>query len=182
MRDSQQFSGMPVVRTWKFQRVTSSPRYPQSNGCVEIAVQMVKRLMKKAKRDCADVYLALLDYRNTPTQGTESSPAQRLMSRRTKTLIPTSAKLLEPRVVEDHHQKIIENQARQAKYYNKGARNLPCLKKRDTVRVQDNGQGVRKYPSFKATVKAKVGVRSYEVETPDGRVFRRNRRHLRKTI
>ena len=143
---------------------------------------MVKRLMKKAKRDCADVYLALLDYRNTPTQGTESSPAQRLMSRRTKTPNPIKAKLLEPRVVEDHHQKIIENQARQAKYYNKGARNLPCLKKRDTVRVQDNGQGVRKYPSFKATVKAKVGVRSYEVETPDGRVFRRNRRHLRKTI
>ena len=33
--------------------------------------------MTKAKKDKADVYLAVLDYRNTPTQGSESSPSQR---------------------------------------------------------------------------------------------------------
>ena len=30
-------------------------------------------------------------------------------------------------------------------------------------------------------MKAEVGIRSYEVETQDGRVLRRNRNHLRKT-
>jgi hypothetical protein len=30
-------------------------------------------------------------------------------------------------------------------------------------------------------VKAEVGIRSYELETQDGRVLRRNRSHLRKT-
>lgn len=62
------------------------------------------------------MYLALLDYQNTPTQGIESSPGQRLMSRRTKTLLPTTAKLLEPRVVETHHIKeVVKSQDRQAK-------------------------------------------------------------------
>jgi transposase InsO family protein len=97
-------------KSWKFQRITSSPRHPQSNGHVENAVQAVKRLMKK---DNADVYLAVLDYRNTPTQGSESSPAQRLMSRRTKTLLPTTAQLLASRVVENHHQEIVKDQERQ---------------------------------------------------------------------
>ena len=161
-------------KSWKFQRITSSPSHPQSNGRVENAVQAAKRLMKKAKKDNADVYLAGLDYRNTPTQGSESSPAQRLMSRRTKTLLPTTAKLLAPRVVENHHQEIVT-------YYNRGAKDLPRLRKEDKVRIQDHGQGLKKSPSVKATVKAEVGIRSYEVETQDGRVLRRNRSHLRKT-
>jgi hypothetical protein len=137
--------------------------------------------MKKAKKDRADVYLALLDYRNTPTQGTESSPAQRLMSRRKKTLLPTTAKLLAPRVVENHDQEIVKSQDRQANYYNRGAKDLPHLRNGDKVRIQDHGQGIKKGPSVKATVKAEVGIRSYEVETQDGRVLRRNRSHLRKT-
>ncbi|CAB4010813.1 Transposon Ty3-G Gag-Pol poly [Paramuricea clavata] len=116
-----------VIRKMKSQFA----RHPQSNGRVENAVQAVKRLMKKAKKDNADVYLAVLDYRNIPTQGSESSPAQRLMSRRTKTLLPTTAKLLAPRVVENHHQEIVKGQERQAKYYNRGAKDLPRLRKED---------------------------------------------------
>jgi hypothetical protein len=115
--------------------------------------------MKKAKKDRADVYLALLDYRNTPTQGTESSLAQSLMSRRTKTLLPTTAKLLAPRVVENHNQEIVKGQDRQSKFYNRGAKDLPHLRKGDKVRIQDHGQCIKKGPSVKATVKAEVGVR-----------------------
>jgi hypothetical protein len=55
-------------KSWKFQIIASSLKHPQSNGRVENAVQAVKRLMKKAKKDNAYVYLAVLDYRNTPTQ------------------------------------------------------------------------------------------------------------------
>ena len=53
---------------WHFQHITSSPRYPQSNGKVESAVKICENLMKKAACGKFDPYLALLDYRNTPAQ------------------------------------------------------------------------------------------------------------------
>ena len=39
--------------------------------------------------------------KNTPTQGLDSSPVQRLMNRRTKTLLPTTANLLKPKLCAD---------------------------------------------------------------------------------
>lgn len=57
------------------------PRYPKSNGKVKNAVGAAKRLMKKAKKNSSDAYLALLEYWNTPTKGLDASPAQRLMNR-----------------------------------------------------------------------------------------------------
>ena len=39
----------------------------------------------------------LITYRNTATKGIESSPAQCLMNRRTRTLLPTTKTLLQPR-------------------------------------------------------------------------------------
>ena len=76
---------------WEFDHVTSSPTYAQSNGKAEQAVKSAKRLMKRAKRSKQDVYLSILDFRNTPSGGMSSSPAQRLMSQRTKTRLPTNA-------------------------------------------------------------------------------------------
>ena len=46
--------------------------------------QTDKQLFKKAERDGEDPWLALLDHRNTPTEGLGTSPAQRLISRRTR--------------------------------------------------------------------------------------------------
>ena len=46
--------------------------------------------MKKATRNRKDVYLALLEYQNTPWSDTIGSQVQRLMGRRTKTLLPTT--------------------------------------------------------------------------------------------
>jgi len=62
-----------------FEHVTSSPYWPQGNGKAEVAMKIVKRMYQKNK----DVHLALLDYRNTPQQGQDHSPAQRLISRHT---------------------------------------------------------------------------------------------------
>ena len=41
--------------------------------------------------------MALLNWRNTPTEGMQTTPAQRLMHRRCKTTLPFTSKLLQPR-------------------------------------------------------------------------------------
>lgn len=63
----------------EFEHVTSSPIYPQSTRKVEQAVKSAKRLMKRARKNNKDIYLAILDFCNTPTEGMSSSPVQRLM-------------------------------------------------------------------------------------------------------
>lgn len=73
------------ARQWGFVHVTSSPQHPQSNGKAESAVKIVKSLCKRAKLDGSDPWLAILHWRNMPTEGLDSSPAQRLMSRRLRT-------------------------------------------------------------------------------------------------
>ncbi|XP_046863366.1 uncharacterized protein LOC124457124 [Xenia sp. Carnegie-2017] len=78
-----------------FKHTTSSPGYPRSNGMSERAVQTAKAIIKKAKYDNTDPYLGLLNYRNTPRDDIVGSPAQRLMRRRTRKLLPISEKLLE---------------------------------------------------------------------------------------
>ena len=87
------------AKDYCFQHCTASPHYPQSNGMAEKAVQTVKNCLKKAVLDKRDPYLALLEYRNTPVSDMLGSPAQRLMGRRTKTLLPTSQKLLQPKTI-----------------------------------------------------------------------------------
>ena len=84
-------------RTWDFEHLTSSPGNSKANGKAESEVKTAKRMLKKSIRAGTDPYLAVLDYRNTPTQGMTTSPAQLLMSRRTKTLLPTTQSLLLPK-------------------------------------------------------------------------------------
>lgn len=64
------------AKTWMFDHKTSSPTYAQSNGKAENAVQTVKRLFKKCKSSGGSEFQALLDWRNTPTTGIGTSPAQ----------------------------------------------------------------------------------------------------------
>ena len=93
---SQEFNDFAI--SWEFNQVTSSPHHPKSNGKAESSVKIVKQLSKKAERDRQDPWLALIDHRNTPTKSGGASPAQRLMSKRTRTLLPTAARLLRPTV------------------------------------------------------------------------------------
>ena len=94
-KDFQQFA-----KSWDFEHATSSPGYPKANGKAESAVKTAKRLLRKCKDAGADQYQALMDYRNTPTQGLHTSPMQRLMNRRARTLLPITGALLQPRVAD----------------------------------------------------------------------------------
>lgn len=162
------------ARAWDFEHLTSSPGHSQSNGKAESAVKTAKKLIKRAKESRSDAYLAILDHRNTPTQGLGSSPAQNLMNRRTKTLLPTTARLLTPKLTFCHPE-LKSNQARQARYHDKGAKELTPLEEGDVVRMKP----IQRNQVWKQGVVAKrYDERSYEVETADGS-YRRNRVHLK---
>ena len=168
------------AKTYEFKHVTNSPMYPKSNGKVENAVKTAKRLMKKAKHSENDAHLALLDYRNTPTEGIGLSPAQVMFGRRTRTLLPISKRLLMPetRNTKEHYNKLLKNKIKQAKYYNKNAKDKQHLKLRDIVRVSPMA---KHQPWKKARVETEEGIRSYRIKTEDGSSYRRNRIHLRGT-
>ena len=170
-KDSAEFG-----KAYEFEHVTSSPRYPQSNGKAEISVKIAKQLIHKCAIDNKDPYLALLDFRNTPTQGIGYSPAQRIFGRRTKTLLPVAEHLLKPHHADRINEKLHERKERQTQYYNRGVKELNPLTGGDVVRIRptENEKAWKK-----ALVEDQVDVRSYNVRTEDGRIFRRNRRHLR---
>ena len=123
---------------WDFDHTHSSPAHSKSNGKAESAVKTAKKLLRKAKDAKTDPYLAILDCRNTPTQGIDSSPAQRLMNRRTKTLLPMVGELLKPRDVQrsDEKEKLELRQKKQAEYYNRSAKDLQPLKEGEKVRMK----------------------------------------------
>lgn len=163
---------------YQFQHITSSPLYPQSNGKAENAVNTVKRIMCKALESGTDPYLALLDFRNTPTEGIGTSPAQRLFGRRTKTLLPTPTKLLETSGAQNVTDKLRRSKNKQEYYYNRGTKELVPLEPGDSIRIKPRAGGKR---WIKAEVDSQVNIRSYNVTTEQGQTYRRNRRHLRLT-
>ena len=93
------------AKAWEFEHRTISPWNSKANGKVEAAVKVAKQLLRKARDSKTDVQLALLDQRNTPTQGMTTSPAQRFLNRRTKTLLPTKETLLRPEVPSPEEQR-----------------------------------------------------------------------------
>ena len=137
--------------------------------------------MRKAEESKSDPYLALLDWRNTPTEILNSSPAQRLFNRRTKTQLPTSNKLLKPWIPDNVKEKLRYQKAKQSIHYNKGTKELEELRPGDIVRLQPRKSVGKTAGWQQAKVEGKVDTRSYQIRTEDGRVYRRNRRHLRRT-
>ena len=104
------------AKAWNFSVVTSSPRFPQSNGFAERNVQTIKSLLKKAKEAGNDEYLALLEFLNTPIS---ESPTQLLMGRHLRSSLPMLPWTLEPPNAAQVKDKLIERQAGQKCYYDK---------------------------------------------------------------
>ena len=161
-------------RNFDFEQLTSSPYNSKSNGKAESAVKTAKALLRKNKE--GDQFLALLNYRNTPSQATGTSPAQRFLNRRTRTLLPTTEKLLIPKVSLELEKGNLR--LNQKKNFDKYAKDLTPLEKGDTVRMKPFTKGDKEWS--KATVTRRLDDRSYEVEA-NGTTHRRNRVQLKKT-
>ena len=172
------FQFQHFAESYDMEHVTSSPHYPQNTGKVENSVKTAKNLLKKSKAARSDIYLALLEWRNTLSEGLASSPAQRMFGRRTRTLISTPNELIKPKIAEDVPGKLLKRKQLQAKYYNMSVKELPALSSGDVVRVKPTDRSGRWY---KARVEQQVDVRSYDVRTENGQIFRRNRGHLRSS-
>ena len=158
------------------QHVTSSPRYPQSNGKVENSVKTVKNLMRKAQEDGKNPLWALMMWRNTPSEGMTVSPAQKLFGRACRTFLPTLRSTLLPLYPSAVPEILARQKDRQASYYDRNARPLPPLALGQSIRMRLPGQETWSPGVCVQT----AGPRSYWVRV-GGVMYRRNRRQLLST-
>ena len=150
--------------------MTSSPKYPQSNGEAERTVQTMKNLLTKAE----DPHEALLANRPTPLEN-GFSPAALCMGRRLRTTLPIISSKLIPQRPElaKLREKEERIKSKQAVQYNQrhAAKELSDLLPDDRVYVPDRREN--------AVVASKTPEpRSYLVETDSNAAVRRNRRQL----
>jgi len=156
--------------SYGFTHATSSPRYAQSNGAAERAVQTVKALLGKS----ADPHLALLSYRTTPLLN-GLSPAQLLMGRQLRSTVPLITCKLAPQTPDANACAKDDAKAkeRQRHHYDRRhrTRSLSSFTVGDEVWVSDmrcNAQIVAVLPN-----------RVYSLRSATGSIIRRNRRLLR---
>lgn len=82
------------ARDWDFQTIMTIPFHSQSNGLAEKSVSIVKSMLRRAFEGNQDIYVSLIEHRNTLLGDINLSPAHLMLSRRTKTKIPPINMLL----------------------------------------------------------------------------------------
>lgn len=164
------------AKEWDFEIVTSSPRYPRSNGQAERAVQVVKNMLRKCSEQNEELPVMLLEYRNTPLSGVGLTPAQLLMSRRTRTKLPMTQKLLHPQLHKDVTGSLTERQLKHKKQHDRQVKEKRAFHSQDRVLLWKDGQWT---PA--EVVKPAGTPRSYWVRDENNGILRRNSIHLRKS-
>ena len=126
---------------------------------------MLKRLLKKCHESDQSEYLALLDWRNTTSEGLGTSPAQRFLGHRCKTLLPTTRSGLQPSFptaadVQAHTQQ----RQRQQMYYDKHVKALKPIAAGETVHTRLPGSTTW----CTGTCKGLFTPRRYKVQVGEG--------------
>lgn len=165
---------MDFVTNWNINHLKSAPYMHQSNGKAESAVKIMKKLILKVRESKEDLWLAILQQRNTPNK-LNTSPCQRLFSRKTRSLIPVLDKGYKPEIVEDVSRKIEEHKLNTKKYFDVGTRALKDLKENQMVFSKINPDTDKTWK--KGYVKEKISDRSYIVVI-NGKEYRRDRKHI----
>lgn len=162
---------------WNFIHVTSSPHHPQGNGKAEATVKIAKKLLLKSAEGQQDFWYSLLCLRNTPNK-INSSPVQRIFSRRTRGCIPMIPALFEPKVITNVQDTIRRNKERIKYSYDKAARSPVSLEIGQPVSVQLQPATNKNWTPGKVT--DILSDRSYLVNVNDA-LYRRDLSHIRPT-
>ena len=168
------------ARDFDFVHTTSSPHFHQSNGFIEAMVKKVKNAYKKMDGSPNAQARALLQLCDTPITADLLSPAEILHGHPTQ-----GAVLSRPSKRVNIHQirkRLIELQVKQKQNFDKThrAKDLHILKVKEQVQFFHNKQGTGpiKWTTGTVTEIFECG-QSYMVQGPSGRVYRRNRAHLK---
>ena len=159
---------------WGFTHYTSSPHHSQGNGTAEAAVKTAKKMLSRSN----DPWLAILEHRNTPVRG--YSPAQKLLSRRTRSTLPLKPELLEPEVIpiKTLIDQDIRKKQHNKRHYDKTAKELPPLVIGSQIRAKLQPKSSPRWT--RGQVVERNSDRSYIIEA-EGRKYRRARGHIRDT-
>lgn len=177
-------------RRWGISVRTSSAQYPQSNGRAEAAVKSAKRLLRGnvgpgGQLHTSKVTQAVLQYLNSPLRDGDRSPAQLAAGRQLRDGVPAPRQQY---LVRSHWRHDLRDRERamamhQADLHDgpRGSgRTLPCLAPGMSVRVQDPVSGA--WDRTGRITEMKKNRMYLVVLDGNGRVTRRNRRHLRPTV
>ena len=155
------------LRKWDIQHVTSSPRFPQSNGEAERAVRTVKELMNKN----INLHAALCMYRDTPLAN-GYSPAQLLFGRSLNSMGIMPEGRIDLNKLRNKEELARE---KQISWYDRrySTRPRPNLEVSQPVVINE--------PSGNQVPATVIGTRGREVvaRSQANRLFRRNRAHVR---
>ncbi len=171
------------LREWGISHGTSSAGYPQSNGFAEVSVKSMKKLIRGSwsagSFDMDQFSKGLLLYRNAPLSG-GASPAQLVFNRPVRDCFPAHRHAFAPQWQKSAVQ--LENQALRARtlraaHFNLCAHPLPPFSIGDSVVIQNH---LNKRWSTPSIIVETGPFRDYLIKTPAGRLFRRNRRLLRR--
>ena len=161
-------------RSWNFHHYTSSPHHPKGNDTAEAALKQAKRILKMSH----DPWMAILEQRNTPDE--LASPNEKLNSRRTRTVIPVKSELLEPHVIPTSSiiRASVKKKQQNKRYHDKKGKPLHPLVVGDSTRAKIRPKSSPLWTQ--GSVVRREFDRSHIVKA-DGREYKRNRCHIRKT-
>ena len=154
---------------YEITHTTSSPRYPQSNGESERAVRTIKNLLKKCEDSKEDPYIALLNYRTSPLEA-GMSPAEIMLGRKPRTLIPRQLSQLTKRIpsIKNFRKADMEKKEKIKENYDG---------RRRVMEKQEFGPKTQVYLPEEKTrgeiISKRTEPRSYDIRTPSG-ILRRN--------
>ena len=139
----------------------------------------VKNIITKAKADGSNPLLLMLGWHTTPVNDI-ASPAQLLMGRQLRSILPATNHLLKPTTINpaDIVSRRRQLQATQKRYYDQTAHPLPPWKTGDKIYTQLS-QGDDWRPA--KVIAPSSQPQSYTIQTADTHTFRRNRRFLRRS-
>ena len=154
-----------LMKEYAVNHIMSSLHYPQSNGLAKKFVQIVKNLFYKVNEEGVDINKYLMIYHNTPLACTSKSLMQMLQQRSARSQLPMS-NVARRRLGIGAKQPPKENQHLPSHDFHIGQDVMcqsPITKKWFPVKIKE----------------LCLEPRSYQVETPEGIVYRRTQNHLK---